>query len=84
MLLTQADTDLLMLGQARALLPALFAPLRAAHIGIEDEAAVGRLLDDLLPGAAIVVLRLLGGARSFAAPRRSGPRSTCSKSDAST
>ncbi len=67
-LLTQADTDLLVLGQARALLPALFAPLRAAHIGmLEDDAAAGRLLDDLLPGAAIVVLRLLGGARSFAA-----------------
>jgi len=65
--LTQADTDLLALEQARALLPLEFAPLRAAHVGrTEDEAAQTTLLDDLLPGAAIVIARL-HSARSFGA-----------------
>src|SRR6266545_2700786 len=65
--LTQADTDLLALEQARVLLPLDFAPLRAAHVGrTEDEAAQTALLDDLLPSAAIVIARL-HSARSFGA-----------------
>jgi cobaltochelatase CobN len=63
--LTQADTDLLALEQARALLPPEFAPIRAAHIGRqEDEAVQAALLDDLLPDAIVVVARL-HSARSF-------------------
>jgi cobaltochelatase CobN len=63
--LTQADTDLLMVEQARALLPMEFAALRAAHIGRqEDDAAQLALLDELLPGVAVVVARL-HSARSF-------------------
>ncbi|MCG8348444.1 MAG: cobaltochelatase subunit CobN [Chloroflexales bacterium] len=65
--LTQADTDLLTLTQAQSRLPAEFAPLQAAHIGrLADETAVDALLDAVLPGAAVVLLRLLSGARSFA------------------
>lgn len=57
--LSQADTDLLALEQARALLPEGFAPLRVAHIGrLADDAAVDHLLRDLLPGVAVVVVRL--------------------------
>jgi len=65
--LTQADTDLLALEQARALLPPDFPPLHLAHLGrLSDDVAVGQLLDEVLIGAGVVVLRLLGGARSFA------------------
>jgi len=65
--LTQADTDLLTLNAARALLPTDFAPVRAANIGrLADDDAVNRLLDDLLPTTSVVVVRLLSGARSFA------------------
>ncbi|MFL5807021.1 MAG: cobaltochelatase subunit CobN [Roseiflexaceae bacterium] len=65
--LAQADTDLLALEGARALLPPGFPPLRLAQIGrLVDDDAVDRLLDELLVGAGAVVLRLLGGARSFA------------------
>jgi cobaltochelatase CobN len=65
-ILTQADTDLLALAQAQTLLPAEFAPLRMAHIGrLPDEAAVDALLSDLLPRAAVVIIKL-HGARSFA------------------
>ncbi|MGQ9826559.1 MAG: cobaltochelatase subunit CobN [Roseiflexus sp.] len=59
LVLSQADTDLLALEQARALLPEGFAPLRAAHVGrLADEAAVDRLLREALPGVAVVVARL--------------------------
>ena len=59
LVLSQADTDLLALEQARALLPDGFAPLRAAHVGrLVDEAAVDRLLREALPGVAVVVARL--------------------------
>ncbi len=64
--LSQADTDLLALQRARALLPAGFAPLHLAHVGrAEDEAAIDLLLDELLPRAAVVICRL-HSARSFA------------------
>ncbi|KAB8145950.1 cobaltochelatase subunit CobN [Chloroflexia bacterium SDU3-3] len=64
-LLTQADTDLLVIEQARAHLPPEFAPLRMAHIGrLEDDEAQVALLDELLPVAAVVVARL-HSARSF-------------------
>lgn len=64
--LTQADTDLLVLEQAHALLPDSFASVRTAHIGRqEDDASQLALLDALLPSAAVVVARL-HSARSFA------------------
>ncbi len=65
LVLSQTDTDLLALEQARHLLPPGFAPLRLAHIGrLNDDAAVDALLDELLP-EAVVVLARLHGTRSF-------------------
>lgn len=66
LVLSQADTDLLTLTQARTLLPAGFAPVQSAQIGrLADDAAVDALLDQLLPAAQIVVARL-HSTRSFA------------------
>lgn len=66
LVLSQADTDLLTLTQARALLPAGFAPVQSAQVGrLADDAAVDALLDQLLPAAQIVVARL-HSTRSFA------------------
>lgn len=66
LVLSQADTDLLALQQARAQLPADFAPLHLAHVGrVEEDTAVDLLLDELLPHAAVVLCRL-HSARSFA------------------
>lgn len=65
LLLTQADTDLLTLAQARRRLPADFAPIDAAHVGrLADDAAVDALLNAKLPDAQIVVARL-HSTRSF-------------------
>lgn len=59
LVLSQADTDLLTLTQARRLLPPGFANVQAAHVGrLIDDAAVDALLDQLLPGAQIVVARV--------------------------
>jgi cobaltochelatase CobN len=66
LVLTQADTDLLTLAQARKLLPADFAPVQAAHVGrLTEDASVDALLDQVLPGAQIVVARV-HTIRSFA------------------
>lgn len=63
--LSQSDTDLLTLEKARALLPAEFAGLQAAHVGrLADEKAVDALLQRLLPTAQVVVARL-HSARAF-------------------
>lgn len=65
LVLSQADTDLLTLTQARALLPAGFASVQSAQVGrLADDAAVDDLLDQLLPAAQIVVARL-HSTRSF-------------------
>lgn len=59
LVLTQTDTDLLTLSEARKLLPTEFASIHTAHIGrLGDEAEIDRLLDQLLPSAQIVVTRL--------------------------
>ncbi len=59
LVLSQADTDLLALEQALALLPAGFAPVQMAHIGrLTEPAAIERLLEGMLPAAAIVLARL--------------------------
>lgn len=66
LLLTQADTDLLTLAQARRRLPDGFAPVHAAHVGrLADDEAVDALLDAKLPDAQIVVARL-HSTRAFA------------------
>jgi len=66
LILSQADTDLLTLTEARAFLPATFAPLQSANVGrLADDSAVDALLDQLLPSAQIVVARL-HSTRSFA------------------
>lgn len=63
--LTQADTDLLTLMQARRLLPADFAPIEAANVGrLLDDADIDAFLDAKLPVTQIVVARL-HSARSF-------------------
>ena len=59
LVLSQADTDLLALEQAQTLLPEGFAPLYMAHIGrLTEPTAIDRLLEQHLPAAAIVVVRL--------------------------
>lgn len=59
LVLTQADTDLLTLTEARKQFPAEFAPVQAAHVGrLSDDESVDVLLDQLLPSAQIVVARL--------------------------
>ncbi|HMN30575.1 MAG TPA: hypothetical protein PKE45_20660, partial [Caldilineaceae bacterium] len=66
LVLTQADSDLLTLAQARSRLPAGFASLQAANVGrLADDEAIDTLLDQLLPQAQIVVVRL-HTVRSFA------------------
>ncbi|GAC1545919.1 MAG: cobaltochelatase subunit CobN [Herpetosiphon sp.] len=68
LLLTQADTDLLVVDAARTRLPAGFPAVRAINVGSAgDEATLTRLLDEALPTAAVVIVRLLSGARSFEA-----------------
>jgi cobaltochelatase CobN len=65
LLLTQADTDLLTLTQARRQLPAGFVPVDGVHVGrLPDDAAIDALLDAKLPAAQIVVARV-HSARSF-------------------
>ncbi|MBX3015064.1 MAG: cobaltochelatase subunit CobN [Caldilineaceae bacterium] len=65
LVLSQADTDLLTLTQARALLPGDFASVQSAQVGrLADDEAVDALLDQLLPHAQIVVARL-HSTRSF-------------------
>ncbi len=64
--LTQADTDVLVLHQARAFLPDGFAPVTAINIGARDgDEEVDAALDTVLHGAGLVVVRLLSGAGSF-------------------
>ena len=64
--LTQADTDVLVLHQARAFLPEGFAPLTAINIGARHgDEEVDAALDSVLPRAGLVVVRLLSGAGSF-------------------
>lgn len=66
LVLSQADTDLLALAQAQQLLPEGFAPVQMAHIGrLTDPPAIDQLLEQQLPAAAIVVVRLHSPA-SFA------------------
>jgi cobaltochelatase CobN len=65
--LTHADTDLLVLDKAAARLASDFPPVRAyglSHLKSDDD--VDAFLDNILPGAEVIVVRLLGGRASFA------------------
>ena len=65
--LTHADTDLLALSKAVERLPPDFPPVRAANLGyLKTDQDVDAFLDQALPSAEIVILRLLGGRASFA------------------
>ena len=66
--LTHADTDILLLDQIAATLPADFPPIRAYNIArLGDEADLLSFLDRTAPEAEIVIVRLHGGRASFAA-----------------
>jgi cobaltochelatase CobN len=62
--LTTADTEILAAAAAIERLPAGFPEVRCANptAGADHE----RLLDELLPGARVVLVRLLGGRRAWA------------------
>jgi len=65
--LTHADTDLLALSKAVERLPPEFPPVRAANLGyLKTDQDVDAFLDQALPAAEVVILRLLGGRASFA------------------
>jgi len=64
--LTQADTDILVLEQARPLLPDGFVPVTAVNVGrLGGDEELDSALDTALRSTELVVVRLLGGARSF-------------------
>src|SRR5579885_576427 len=65
--LTQADTDLLALSKVVPRLDPQVPPVRAhnvSHLASDDD--VDAFLDTVLPGAEVVIARLLGGRASFA------------------
>jgi cobaltochelatase CobN len=65
--LTHADTDLLLLDQVAARLPADFPRVRAFSLThLKTDADVDAFLDNVLPGAEVILVRLLGGQASFA------------------
>jgi len=64
--LSHADTDLLVLSKILPGLPADFPRVRASGLShLKSDADVDAFLDQTLPGAEVVVLRLLGGRASF-------------------
>jgi cobaltochelatase CobN len=64
--LSTADTDLLTLSHALGELPEAFPTVRATNPAtLNSPEMAGRYLDRELPGARVVVLRLLGGKRAF-------------------
>ncbi len=62
--LTTADTEILAAARAVERLPAGFPPVRCANPGAIPDA--GAFLDEALPAARLVVVRLLGGRRAWA------------------
>jgi cobaltochelatase CobN len=65
--LTHSDTDLLVLDRAVARLPEDFPRVRAASIGhLKNDSDVDAFLNDVLPSAEVIVVRLMGGQPSFA------------------
>jgi len=65
--LTHSDTDLLVLSKAVERLPNDFPRIRARGLNhLRTDADTDAFLSDLLPGAEVIVVRLLGGRASFA------------------
>jgi cobaltochelatase CobN len=64
--LTHSDTDLLVLSQAVARLPEDFPKVRASGLGhLKTDSDVDAFLNSVLPGAEVIVVRLMGGRASF-------------------
>jgi cobaltochelatase CobN len=64
--LTHSDTDLLVLSKAVCQLPADFPHVRASGLGhLKSDADVDAFLDSTLPGAEVIIVRLMGGRASF-------------------
>jgi cobaltochelatase CobN len=67
LILTQADTDLLAFAAAQQQLPRDFPPIRVINPSyLKGEADIDAFLDQELPSAEAVILRLIGGRSSFA------------------
>ncbi|HEY1291705.1 MAG TPA: cobaltochelatase subunit CobN, partial [Chloroflexota bacterium] len=65
--LTHSDTDLLVLSQATSQLPEDFPHVQASGLGhLKTEADVDAFLDNVLPRAEVIIVRLMGGRASFA------------------
>lgn len=66
LVLTQADTDRLAFSSARELLPDDFPPVRVFNpTHLQAEADIAAFLDQELPRAEVVILRLIGGRASW-------------------
>ena len=64
--LTHSDTDLLVLSQAVARLPADFPHVRASGLGhLKSDADVDAFLESTLSHAEVIIVRLMGGRASF-------------------
>ncbi|HEY3118403.1 MAG TPA: cobaltochelatase subunit CobN, partial [Chloroflexota bacterium] len=64
--LTQADTDLLSLARVHGRLDTDFPPVRSHNLSsLRSDEDVDAFLSSVLPGAEIIIVRLLGGARSL-------------------
>src|SRR3954451_20454198 len=65
--LTHSDTDLMLLNRAIAGLPEDFPRVRASSLNhLRTDADIDAFLDNVLPAAEVVVVRLMGGRASFA------------------
>ncbi|HEY3060798.1 MAG TPA: cobaltochelatase subunit CobN, partial [Chloroflexota bacterium] len=64
--LTHSDTDLALLSRAVARLPTDFPRVRAHGLNhLKSDSDVDAFLDNVLPGAEVIVVRLMGGRASF-------------------
>jgi len=65
--LTQSDTDLAVLDRVAACLPTDFPHVRAYGLNhLKTDGDVDAFLDNVVPGAEVIVVRLMGGRASFA------------------
>ncbi len=66
LVLTQADTDLLAFQRVAGQLPSDFPPLHVVNPShLRNDADLDIFLDDVLPRADVIIVRLLGGRASF-------------------
>ncbi|MBW3576728.1 MAG: cobaltochelatase subunit CobN [Actinobacteria bacterium] len=63
--MTTADTEILAVAEAVALLPAGFPQVRALNPARAPQDTTGRWIDDATAGAGVVLVRLLGGRSAF-------------------